>query len=46
MSMFRERGEMDGLRGDKGEAVLVVVGAGLATTDGMLIATHQGNGRP
>lgn len=46
LSMFRERREMDGLRGDKGEAVLVAVGAGLATTDGILIAMHQDNGRP
>ena len=46
MSMFRERREMDGLRGDKGEVVLVVVGAGLATTDGILIARHQDNEHP
>ena len=46
MSMFRERREIDGLRGDKGEAVLVVVGAGLATTDGILTVIHQDNRRP
>lgn len=46
VAMFRERREMDGLRGDKGEAVLVAVAVGLATTDGILIAIHQDNGRP
>lgn len=44
VSMFRERREIDGLRGDKGEAVLVE-GGGLATADGILIAMHHDNGR-
>ncbi len=33
---------MEGLRGDRGEEVLVVERAGLATAEGMLIAQHQG----
>ncbi len=39
VSTFRERREIDGLRGDKGEVVLVK-GAGLATADGILRARH------
>jgi hypothetical protein len=40
--MFRDRREIEGLRGASGEVVLVE-GAGLATADGMFMARHQEN---
>lgn len=44
VSMFRERREIEGLRGDRGEVVLVE-GAGLATADGIFRSTHRERGK-
>lgn len=39
--MFRESSEIEGLRGERGEEVVVVDRAGLATAEGILMANHQ-----
>jgi hypothetical protein len=38
--MFRERSEIEGLRGERGDEVVVVEGPGLATTEGILVTKH------
>jgi hypothetical protein len=42
--MFRERREMDGLRGERVEVVVVEEGGGLAMADGIPMARHGNSG--